>query len=264
MAHMLNDRGEVRFKFTNKLGDFVKPPFQPIQAGPQRSTISHHVIVSPRPLCAAFEHRIKVLRAPSESHGQRFQRSPAPPTLHRMPLDLTHDVQRDMRTLRELALTPAKLTDAIADNPSDRGPVLRIAFRHAFLRVPLPPPRLADHGAIPHKPETVRSQMKSFRNICEAEISYMALISAHEQTTAGPLNFLERIPEIPAPSSSGLLVFPPPASGADKRRQIDAVAMRIGAGIEVSSFRRHYMTSRNFGSVQYSAVAIPADEDKEQ
>jgi hypothetical protein len=37
-----------------------------------------------------------------------------------------------MRTRRKLALTPAKLADAVADSPSDRNPVFWIAFRHAF------------------------------------------------------------------------------------------------------------------------------------
>jgi hypothetical protein len=50
-----------------------------------------------------------------------------------MPLDFAHDGYRDMRTLRKLALTPAKLADAVADSPCDRSPVLWIAVRHAFL-----------------------------------------------------------------------------------------------------------------------------------
>jgi hypothetical protein len=37
-----------------------------------------------------------------------------------------------MRTRRKLALTPAKLADAVADSPSDRNPFFWIAFRHAF------------------------------------------------------------------------------------------------------------------------------------
>ena len=43
----------------------------------------------------------------------------------------------------KLALTPAELADTAADSRGNRSPVLRIAFRHAFLRAPLPAPRLA-------------------------------------------------------------------------------------------------------------------------
>jgi hypothetical protein len=70
-----------------------------------------------------------------------------------------------MRALRELTLTPAKLAGTVADNPGNRSPVLRIAFRHAFLRVPLPAPTLAGLFAIPHRAETNRKQTKALRNI---------------------------------------------------------------------------------------------------
>jgi hypothetical protein len=48
-----------------------------------------------------------------------------------LPLDFPHDGYRRMQTHRELALTPAKLADAVADSPSDRSPDPWIAFRHA-------------------------------------------------------------------------------------------------------------------------------------
>ena len=48
-----------------------------------------------------------------------------------------------VRAVRKLTLTPAQLADTIADSPGNRSPVTRIAFRHAFLRAPLPAPRLA-------------------------------------------------------------------------------------------------------------------------
>jgi hypothetical protein len=38
----------------------------------------------------------------------------------------------------------------------------------------------------------------------------------------------------------------------------------IGSETEISSHSRHYTNSRRFGPVEYRAVAIPADESKEQ
>jgi hypothetical protein len=38
----------------------------------------------------------------------------------------------------------------------------------------------------------------------------------------------------------------------------------IGSETEISSHGRRYTTSRRFGPVEYRAVAIPADENKEQ
>ncbi|MGH3403556.1 MAG: hypothetical protein ACRDRJ_13815 [Streptosporangiaceae bacterium] len=76
-------------------------------------------------------------------------------------------------------------------------------------------------------------------------------------------DFLESNPEIPAPAYTDVLVFPPFASDADKRREIDVIASRIDSGTVTYSSYRHYQTSRRFGPVQYRAVAIPADENKE-
>jgi hypothetical protein len=76
--------------------------------------------------------------------------------------------------------------------------------------------------------------------------------------------FLESNPDVPAPAYTDLLVFPPPAPDAEKRRQIDVIASRIGSVAETFSAYRHYQTSRRFGPVEYRAVAIPADDNKEQ
>ena len=76
-------------------------------------------------------------------------------------------------------------------------------------------------------------------------------------------DFLERNPDVPAPEYTDVLVFPPPAPDAEKRRQIDVIASRIGSGTETFSSCRHYQTSRRFGPVEYRAVAIPADEKTE-
>jgi hypothetical protein len=129
-------------KFRKKLGDFVKALVYGIEAGPQGSAARHGMIA--HLLCVALEHPVQVFRVPSESHGQGFECPGATAALHSVPLDFAHDGRRDMRTLRELALPPAKLADTVADSPRDRSPIPWIAFRHAFLRVPLPPMRLAD------------------------------------------------------------------------------------------------------------------------
>ncbi len=76
--------------------------------------------------------------------------------------------------------------------------------------------------------------------------------------------FLENNPEVPAPRYTDVLVFPPYTSDAENRREIDVIASRIGSGIEISPTYRHYVTSRQFGPVEYRAVAIPSDESKEQ
>lgn len=76
--------------------------------------------------------------------------------------------------------------------------------------------------------------------------------------------FLEENPEVPAPEYADVLVFPPYASDAKNRGEIDVIASLIGSGTETSSARRHYTTSRRFGLVEYRAVAIPADENREQ
>ena len=76
--------------------------------------------------------------------------------------------------------------------------------------------------------------------------------------------FLEGNPDVPAPACTGLLVFPPGVSDDEKRREVDVIASLIGSGTETFSSYRHYQTSRRFGPVEYRAVAIPADEAKEQ
>lgn len=76
--------------------------------------------------------------------------------------------------------------------------------------------------------------------------------------------FLESHPDVPTPHSADLLVFPADGTDDEKRAEIDAIAARIGAeAIEGQS--GHYSASRDFGPVQYRAVAIPnrADQSNE-
>jgi hypothetical protein len=74
-------------------------------------------------------------------------------------------------------------------------------------------------------------------------------------------NFLERNPDVPAPEYTEVVIFPPrDMSDARQQSEVDVIASRIGSGIEITSYHHHYQTSRQFGSVAYRAVAIPADE----
>jgi hypothetical protein len=77
-------------------------------------------------------------------------------------------------------------------------------------------------------------------------------------------SFLEGNPDAPAPAYTDLLVFPPGTSDDEKKREIDVIASLIGSGTMTISSYRHYQTSRRFGPVEYRAVAIPANENKEQ
>jgi hypothetical protein len=71
-------------------------------------------------------------------------------------------------------------------------------------------------------------------------------------------DFLEGNPEIPAPFSADVLVFPPGVSDEDGRAEIDHIAAMIGAPVVDGTARNeHYVTSRRFGAVEYRAVFIP-------
>lgn len=71
-------------------------------------------------------------------------------------------------------------------------------------------------------------------------------------------DFLEEAPEIPAPLSADVLVFPPWVSDEDGRAEIDRIAAMIGAPVVDGTARNeHYVTSRVFGAVEYRAVFIP-------
>jgi hypothetical protein len=91
-------------------------------------------------------------------------------------------------------------------------------------------------------------------------IERLALISGLRDLAG----FLEGNPDVPAPAYTDILVFPPGVSDDEKRAEVDAIASLIGSGTMTSSSYRHYTTSRGFGPVEYRAVAIPADETKEQ
>ena len=70
--------------------------------------------------------------------------------------------------------------------------------------------------------------------------------------------YLDHNPNVPAPRWTDLLVFPPAGSDAEMFTEIDAIASRIGAtASDADSPAGHYSASRDFGPVQYRAVAIP-------
>lgn len=80
-------------------------------------------------------------------------------------------------------------------------------------------------------------------------------------------DFLDQNPGVPAPHSTIAYVFPPDSSDAAMFAEIDVIAGRIGAIPSGDSPRGHYSAVRDFGPVQYRAVAIPHnarhDEDGE-
>jgi hypothetical protein len=75
--------------------------------------------------------------------------------------------------------------------------------------------------------------------------------------------FIESCPDVPAPWSAGVMVFPPDGSDAEKRAEIDAIADLIGAQGHFAH-GGHYAVSRQFGPVEYRAVAIPHDNDESE
>jgi len=79
--------------------------------------------------------------------------------------------------------------------------------------------------------------------------------------------FLDQNPQVPAPRNTDLLVFPPRGNDAEMFAEVDAIAEQIGATASAEAPAGHYRTVRDFGPVQYRAVAIPKsardDEDGE-
>jgi hypothetical protein len=74
--------------------------------------------------------------------------------------------------------------------------------------------------------------------------------------------FLQDHPDIPAPRWISVLVFPPDGPDEEQRAEIDVIASRIGTGTDESA-SGHYSCSISFGPVEYRAVVIPVDGNKE-
>lgn len=72
-------------------------------------------------------------------------------------------------------------------------------------------------------------------------------------------DFLERKTEIPAPRWADVFVFPLSTTDDEMRSEIDCIAALIGASADDGAAEGlNYATTRNFGPVQYRAVAIPS------
>ena len=71
-------------------------------------------------------------------------------------------------------------------------------------------------------------------------------------------DFLDRNPQVPVPCFTDLFVFPPSGSDAEMFAEIDVIAGLVGtAASDADSPAGHYSAARDFGPVQYRAVAIP-------
>lgn len=80
--------------------------------------------------------------------------------------------------------------------------------------------------------------------------------------------FLDQNPQVPAPRYTDLLVFPSRGTDAEMFAEVDVIAEQIGVTARRNDTPDgHYIASREFGPVQYRAVAIPQaarnDRDEE-
>lgn len=92
-------------------------------------------------------------------------------------------------------------------------------------------------------------------------MSYYANTSERTQLIAGLRDlaeFLEQNEIVPAPRWIDVMVFPERGADAAKRWEIDRVAALIDT-VARESMAGQYVASRNFGPVEYRAIAIPAD-----
>jgi hypothetical protein len=74
-------------------------------------------------------------------------------------------------------------------------------------------------------------------------------------------DFLDQNPHVPAPCRADVFVFPADADDTEMFAEVDRIARLIGvtAGADGSP-HGHYRAVRDFGPVQYRAVAIPKDD----
>jgi len=77
-------------------------------------------------------------------------------------------------------------------------------------------------------------------------------------------DFLEAREQVPAPRWAEVFVFPLSDADDEMRHEIDVIAALIGSSADDRTAENgHYTTSRNFGPVQYRAVAIPSSARSE-
>jgi hypothetical protein len=78
-------------------------------------------------------------------------------------------------------------------------------------------------------------------------------------------DYLKHNPRVPVPPRADVLVFPAKASDAEMFAEIDTIAEMIGSTAnDADSPHGHYSAVRNFGPVQYRAVAIPHSARKSE
>ena len=101
-------------------------------------------------------------------------------------------------------------------------------------------------------------------------MSYHANSEERGRLTAGLrelADFLDQNPEVPAPWRADVIVFPAKGTDAEMFAEIDVIAAQIGVtASDADSPGGHYSAVRDFGPVQYRAVAIPhsaRDESRE-
>ena len=92
-------------------------------------------------------------------------------------------------------------------------------------------------------------------------MNYYADADEREQFISGLralAEYLDANPDVPAPRRTDVLVFPPNGSDAAMFAEIDVIAELIGTeASDADSPRGHYSAIRDFGPVEYRAVAIP-------
>jgi hypothetical protein len=70
---------------------------------------------------------------------------------------------------------------------------------------------------------------------------------------------LESCPDIPAPYTLDVLVFPPDGTDAEICAEVDRIAALLGIAVQDATARHaHYTATKGFGAVRYRAVAIPS------
>jgi hypothetical protein len=92
-------------------------------------------------------------------------------------------------------------------------------------------------------------------------MNYYADSSERTAFTAGLrdlANYLDQNPAVPSPRDILVHVFPADGSNAEMFAEIDVIAAQIGAtASDADSPAGHYSAVRDFGPVQYRAVATP-------
>jgi hypothetical protein len=70
-------------------------------------------------------------------------------------------------------------------------------------------------------------------------------------------DFLDENAEVPAPRWAEVFIFPLSTTDDEMKGEIDVIAALIGSSVDDrTTDGLHYTTTRNFGPVQYRAVAI--------